>query len=517
MENSESFIESTENNQVIVNTPIINQINVSQLIQEIEPIHDILMESLNDSLDSLSSNSIEAPPTEQLTESPTEPPTEPPTDQPTEPPTDQPTEPPIEPPTELSFDDKEKELIEILRNNEYTYDIPTNREIIVLKLYDLFKNFLIDENCDDSDYLTYLGFYCGVFKFDVKKQNYYYKKAVEGGNVHAMFNLGLYYQNIDKYNISRKYFKMAVRKGDKESMLAYGNHILYEDRDVKRAKKYYNLAKNSNYYRGYYELAYYYCEFKFNYKKFKEYVMLFLDSFDKDEEKYNDVTKMRKMTLIKLIGVIFTYEFESNINYLIPYCTKFNLDDSTHKLEKYNDKMNLRKQYMLNKKKFNITKECGICYEEKELYIFDCLEHYTCLDCYSQINKCAFCSIEKHQLMKIKPINDIPEEDDIDIIDDTISEDSEINNESESTSEIVEEEADANEDDEENADEDADEEDDEETDDEADDEDDEDEDDDDEAADENDYDEDDLVDIDELNDVDDIDEVFFVDDEIEEE
>ena len=195
MENSESFIESSENNQIIVNPPIINYINVNQIIQEIEPIQDILMESLNDSSDSSSSNSIE------LVAAPI-----------TEPSTEPPTEPPTEPTTELSLEDKEKELIQILRENEYSYDIPESRDLILIKLYDLFKNHIIDETCNDHDYLTYLGFYYGQFKNDLKTQLEYYKRAIDGGNVHAMYNLGLHYQNLNKYNISKKYFDFLGKR-----------------------------------------------------------------------------------------------------------------------------------------------------------------------------------------------------------------------------------------------------------------------------------------------------------------
>ena len=348
--------------------------------------------------------------------------------------------PPL-PNSELTLEEKEKEIIEILGIN-YSYDVPTNKEIIH-KIYELFKNDIIDEECIDSDYLTYLGFYTGHNKGDLNKQIFLYRKASELGNVHAMYNLGLYYQEIEKFNLSKKYFKMAIRKGDCESMLGYGCLLLYDNRDINGAKRYFNLAKKNNYYRGYYEMAYYYCEFKFNFKKLKENVLLFLDTYEIDLERYNDESKMRKISLIKLLGIIFTYDIEDNINYLLPYFTKFNIEDSSHKLQKYNDKINMRKQYITNKKKikkecdtcyeekkiheFNClehNKECGICYEEKELYIFDCMEHYTCLDCYSKVSKCPFCSIEKHQIMKTKTLIEIIDEEII--VEDYISDDDDL-------------------------------------------------------------------------------------------
>ncbi len=44
------------------------------------------------------------------------------------------------------------------------------------------------------------------------------------------------------------------------------------------------------------------------------------------------------------------------------------------------------------------NKECPVCYENRELYIFDCADpaHCYCLDCYKQIDKCPSCTIPKN-------------------------------------------------------------------------------------------------------------------------
>ena len=251
------------------------------------------------------------------------------------------------------------------------------------------------------------------------------------GNVHAMYNLSLLYQENDEINKMIKWLKIAIGKGDVESMVAYGNHLLHSDRDINRAVKYYNLAKLKNYYRGYYELAYYYCEFKFNYEHFKKNIILFLESNDEDRDLYSSPTKLRNVALLKLMEVIFKYENEKDINFLKLYFIKFGID--VEKIDKYNDRIKMREQYMTNKRKFKLVEEeketdCGICYERKELIVFDCLGHYMCVDCYLRVNKCPFCSIEKHQLMKIRKIPEdepVEESNDTNIIED-VSDDEDI-------------------------------------------------------------------------------------------
>jgi hypothetical protein len=183
--------------------------------------------------------------------------------------------------------------------------------------------------------------------------------------------------------------------------------------------------------------AYYYSEFKFNYQEFKKNIILFLDLFDEDRDLYSSPTKLRNIALLKLMEVIFKYENEKDINFLKPYCIKFGISDE--KIDKYNDRIKMREQFMTNKNKFKYVSEegketdCGICYENKELIVFDCLGHYMCVDCYLKVSKCPFCSIDKHQLMKIRrmPENELVEEinNDVDIIeaisDDEVIEESE--------------------------------------------------------------------------------------------
>jgi hypothetical protein len=85
----------------------------------------------------------------------------------------------------------------------------------------------------------------------------------------------------------------------------------------------------------------------------------------------------------------------------------------TETFDKYKLKMQSRKQFLNNKQKLKRDGECSICYNEKELHLFDCIGHFICIDCYPKIDKCPFCAIVKHPLMiRNKHIReDIPLED----------------------------------------------------------------------------------------------------------
>jgi len=309
--------------------------------------------------------------------------------------------------------DKKNELIKILSKLNYTYDEPEND--IFDKIYDLYKNNIIDHECVDGDYLTYKAYYYYQVLHDNINSKKFYKEAVEKGNTHGMHGLAIHYKKFDKYNKMSKYLKMAIKKNDSVAMIDYGNHHLFENNDINKAMKYYNMGKKNNHFRGYYELAYYFFEFKFNYQKCKENMILFLESYKEDKEVYMDNLKLRGAVLEKLITLILINEYENDIEFLKPYCEMFdiNINDT---IQKYKIKIQSRKQFQINREKIKINDECGVCYENKDLYLFDCIGHYICTTCYLKVDKCPFCSISKHPLMMRNknmkediPLNEITE------------------------------------------------------------------------------------------------------------
>ena len=288
----------------------------------------------------------------------------------------------------------------------------------------MYKYGLIYHECNDDDYITYKAYYYYKVLNDKKNAKKFYKEAIQMENTHAMHGLAMHYKRFDKYNKMIKYLKMAIKKNDSVAMIDYGNHFLFENNNINKAIKYYNMAKKNNHYRGYYELAYYFYEFKFNYKKCKENMLLFLDTLPIDIETYLDDLKLRGILFEKLISLILIHEYEENIDFLKPYCDTLGIN-ITETLNKYKIKIQSKKQFKMNKEKINIDGECCVCYNDKKLYLFDCIGHYICNDCYERVDKCPFCSIMKHPLMmKNKniqidiPIDEITDETNSDIISD---------------------------------------------------------------------------------------------------
>ena len=344
---------------------------------------------------------------------------------------------------EKVYDKKEEELKEILMNYSYSYDIPKDKDIIP-KIFDMFKNKVIDESCDDDDYLTYKGFFYNSIKNDDKLMIKNYNLAIKKGNVHAMFNLAQYYESKKEYNEMKKLFLMAIEKGDIESTVSLG-HFYYRKKkydDMKKyleiaiekgnseamiylaayyeelknmdeAIKYYNMAIEKKNYQAYIELAIHY-ENEDNYEEAKKYYILYLEN---EEDKNTKI-----LTLLQLIN--FVIGKNEDAEFLRPYYILYEIDTSI--IDEYKIRQNQRLQFMINKKKFVKNDTCNVCYDEKELIIYDCFAHYICEDCYhrEEIVKCPYCNIPKHQIM-LNNINEDDEDEDEDDEDDADDEDDE--------------------------------------------------------------------------------------------
>jgi TPR repeat protein len=93
---------------------------------------------------------------------------------------------------EASTEDQLNFIKTILKKNRIYYENISDTKSIA-KIYDLFKNDIIDESVSDAIILLYYGFYHGI-KNDCDRHISYLKKAVELNNARAMNLLGVNYQ-----------------------------------------------------------------------------------------------------------------------------------------------------------------------------------------------------------------------------------------------------------------------------------------------------------------------------------
>jgi hypothetical protein len=354
---------------------------------------------------------------------------------------------------DLTIEEKVIELKKILKNHSYNYDEPKNIEMIH-KIYDLFKNNIVDNSIENGDYYTYLGFYYSAIKNDKYLTKKYYLKGIEEKNVHAMYNyalvcednddystmkkyfkmaielgdiesmtsLGYYYYNTDNYDKMKKYYLMAIEKGNTEAMIYMGHYYLVDKEKEEKGFKYYNMAIENKNFKAYFELANYY-NTKEMYDKCKENYLLYFDNSDDEDYIILGISSLINIVILN----------EQDINFIIPYVEKYEL--SMVKINNYLLKLRLRNQFMINKKKFSKNDICNICFDENELLIYDCFAHYICEKCYTKYDNCPYCFIEKHQIMlnnkNNKKDNDIytDDEEDDDLDDEDELEDDELEDE----------------------------------------------------------------------------------------
>lgn len=316
-----------------------------------------------------------------------------------------------------SLDTIEQEVILLLKVHQYTYDIPKDMSILK-KVLDLFKNNIIDENCEDDDYLTYLGFYIHRIKKDKNKAIELYDKAINKDNVNAMYNLAMLYKSDGKKDLMEKYLKMGVKKDDDISMNTLGYFYLVEKRflemeeiflklvskndmqaindlgiyyissenNIKKGTELINIAISKQNYKGCGVLGKYYLE-KNKSLEAITYILLYLENNDD----YND----KRILLQKLIDYIIKKNMDSD--FLIPFCKKYNIP--SNKLLVYNHNRKNKIKFINNKRTFEKYDTCFTCKKNDMVFPFDCFIHNICEKCYYKTKICSSCNIVRHPIM----------------------------------------------------------------------------------------------------------------------
>jgi hypothetical protein len=123
-----------------------------------------------------------------------------------------------------------------------------SRKIYNLFIHNIIFNYAsdcINENNNDS---YYLGVYYRFININYALAKKYYLMAIDKGNANAMNNLGYNYQYTEEnYDLMKKYYLMAIDKGNTTAMNNLAYHYEYIVQNYDLMKKYYLMAiENGN-------------------------------------------------------------------------------------------------------------------------------------------------------------------------------------------------------------------------------------------------------------------------------
>jgi TPR repeat protein len=181
----------------------------------------------------------------------------------------------------------------------------------------------------------------------------YYTMAIGKGNSRAMYDLGVYYERVEKdYDLMKKYFMMAIRKGNSYTMYRLGYYYQFVEKNYNLMKKYFMMAIDKGSGDAMYNLGEYYENVEKNYDLMKKYYIMAI--------KKGNSHAMRNMNNYN--ATIFN-NFINNIN----------------------DINNYQKTIT-----YHTEKTCLICKEINQKYLIDTgcknikndnLDHYYCSEC----------------------------------------------------------------------------------------------------------------------------------------
>lgn len=123
--------------------------------------------------------------------------------------------------------------------------------------------------------LCFYGLYYSTKK-EYEQMKKYYLLAIEKGDAEIMCELGIYYFTIEKdYTLMKKYFFMAIRNGNRNGRALYNLALYYQrvENNYKLMKKYYLRADKEGCKGALYNLSCYYRNIK-DYRRMKKYGLM---------------------------------------------------------------------------------------------------------------------------------------------------------------------------------------------------------------------------------------------------
>lgn len=200
----------------------------------------------------------------------------------------------------------------------------------------------------------------------------FYLKAIDAEDVNAMYQYALIQQKKNNIDDAKKYYIMAINKNSSKAMIAYGK-ILESENDLVNAKKYFQLAINSN------EKPYVY-----------EAMFLYAKLCDDTE---NHIAKQYFLQCIKN-GNLDAFQLYMKLNpslleTYIELCDTTN-DDIKKELVKMESDDKVKKYIDNNKDAKYDIEWCTICMKDGvKTFHFDNNNDYSycCSKCYLELNK----------------------------------------------------------------------------------------------------------------------------------
>ena len=155
-------------------------------------------------------------------------------------------------------------------------------------IYNLYKYNKLDPTIDYNDIvLLYIGIYYRYIKNNYELMKKYYLMAIEKGNISSMGNLANYYNHIEKnYELTKKYYLMAIEKGNISSMGNLAKYYQHIEKNHELMKKYYLMAIENGSKTSMNNLGYYYHHIKKNYELMKKYYLMAIEK-NHDNSMYN--------------------------------------------------------------------------------------------------------------------------------------------------------------------------------------------------------------------------------------
>ena len=247
-------------------------------------------------------------------------------------------------------------------------------------------------------------------KYDRMKK--YYLMAIDKGNSDAAVSLGDYYRDTEKnFDEMKKYYLMAIDNGNSDAMVSLGYYYRNTVKNFDEMKKYYLMAiDKDNHITAMYNLGYHYQHDEIKHDKMKKYYSMVLDNIG-NQSKTSSIHNLG-VAILKTCIYDMTNTLNMEKTFVIDIYRKNNIKPTKfkNKIDEYiilselgydvHHLMNDRNVcFFANRMKFakNIDNDCSVCLERNKLAYLECMAHAVCINCYDKCvdgGKCPVCRFD---------------------------------------------------------------------------------------------------------------------------